>query len=419
MAKTPYLIQQGKTWWFSRAVPRPLQEAIGKKLWRIRLGHDLSAARRQAISCLAETDQEIELAKLPTSAERKRKQRELYYLGLQGQEAKDIWNDPSFLGSPEDAEALAALPKTSAKTPDQIVQLVVGLKAPAAGTIKEYKGALEKFRHHYGRDQVLAATKDDTAAFRTHLLSSYKTSTAKKTIRYLSGLWEVCVDEGWCQTNPWKGVLRHVRDEAPAEPKTVPEGVWDVIDKLGERQQALFWLIAFSGMRIQEALGLRGQDLDISSGIIHIASHEKRGLGKGIKNANSIRTIPITERLRPWAELLGTDEELVFPEYLSSTGNWNTPSFWQQRLKCSPHKLRHAVASQLREGDVNEQVISDLLGHSVKTVTGKYGQTTLEAKARALKKVEWRQNSPDGAEYQQREGVAAPRTTRNELKVAK
>ena len=419
MAKTPYLIQQGKTWWFSRAVPRPLQEAIGKKLWRIRLGHDLSAARRQAISCLAETDQEIELAKLPTAEERHQRREELLMLKLQGREAVEIFDHPKFFGSPEDAEALAALPRTSVKTPEEIVELVVGLKTPAAGTIKEYKGALEKFRHHYGRDHVLAATKDDTAAFRTHLLSSYKTSTAKKTIRYLSGLWEVCVDEGWCQTNPWKGVLRHVRDEAPAEPKTVPEGVWDVIDKLGERQQALFWLIAFSGMRIQEALGLRGQDLDISSGIIHIASHEKRGLGKGIKNANSIRTIPIDDRLKPWAERLATAKELVFPEYLSSTGNWNTPSFWQQRLKCSPHKLRHAVASQLREGDVNEQVISDLLGHSVKTVTGKYGQTTLEAKARALKKVEWRQNSPDGAEDQQREGVAAPRTTRNELKVAK
>ena len=419
MAKTPYLIQQGKTWWFSRAVPRPLQEAIGKKLWRIRLGHDLSAARRQAISCLAETDQEIELAKLPTAEERRQRREELLTLKLQGREAVEIFDHPKFFGSPEDAEALAALPKTSVKTPEQIVELAVGLKTPAAGTIKEYRGALEKFRLHYGRDQVLAATKEDTAAFRTHLLSSYKTSTAKKTVRYLSGLWEVCVDEEWCETNPWKGVLRHVRDEGPAEPKTVPEGVWTVVDTLGERQQALFWLVAFSGMRIQEALGLRGQDLDISSGIIHVASHKQRGLGNGIKNANSIRTIPIDERLRPWAELLGTAEELVFPEYLSSTGNWNTPSFWQQRLKCSPHKLRHAVATQLREKDVNEQVISDLLGHSVKTVTGKYGQTTLEAKARAIEKIDWPQNSPDWAGYQQREGVAASKTTRHESKIAK
>ena len=180
-----------------------------------------------------------------------------------------------------------------------------------------------------------------------------------------------------------------MRDEVSTEQKTVPESVWAVVSTLRERQQALFWLLAFSGMRIQEALGLRGQDLDISTGVIHISSHERRGLGNGIKNANSIRTIPIDKRLRPWAELLGTAEELVFPEYLSSTGNWNTPSFWQQRLKCSPHKLRHAVATQLRERDVNEQVISDLLGHSIKTMTGRYGQTTLEAKAKALQKIEW------------------------------
>ena len=393
MAKTPYLIQQGRTWWFSRAVPRPLQEVLGKKLWRIRLGHDLAAARRQAISCLAETDQEIELAKLPTAEERHQRRQELLMLELQGSKAEEIFDHPKFLGTPEDAEGLGALPKTSAKTPAQIVELVVGLKAPAAGTIKEYKGALEKFRLHYGKEQVLAATKEDTAAFRTHLLSRYKTSTAKKTIRYLSGLWQVCVDEQWCETNPWKGVLRHVRDEAPAEPKTVPEGVWDRLSELGQRQQALFWLIAFTGMRIQEALGLRGKDLDMTVGVIHIASHDLRGLGNGIKNVNSIRTVPIDERLRPWADQLKTDEELIFPEYRSSRGNWNTPSFWQQRLKCSPHKLRHEVATQLREREVNEQVISDLLGHSIKTVTGRYGQTTLEAKAKALAKISWPKSS--------------------------
>ena len=95
-------------------------------------------------------------------------------------------------------------------------------------------------------------------------------------------------------------MLRHVRDEAPAEPKTVPEGVWDRISELGQRQQALFWLIAFTGMRIQEALGLRGKDLDMTIGVIHIASHELRGLGNGLKNVNSIRSVPIDENLRPW-----------------------------------------------------------------------------------------------------------------------
>lgn len=28
-----------------------------------------------------------------------------------------------------------------------------------------------------------------------------------------------------------------------------------------------------------------------------------------------------------WAEVLKTNDELVFPEFLSAAGNWNTPSF--------------------------------------------------------------------------------------------
>jgi hypothetical protein len=183
VAKTPYLIQQGKTWWFSRAVPRPLQTVIGKKLWRIRLGHDLADARKQAISCLTSTDQEIELAKLPTARDRQARRRELHYQELQGMPAEEIFHDPSFMGSPDEADALSDLPKSSGKTVEDIVELVVQLKSPAAGTIKEYKGSLEKFRTHYGNDFVLGSGKEDATAFRTHLLSRYKTSTAKKTIR--------------------------------------------------------------------------------------------------------------------------------------------------------------------------------------------------------------------------------------------
>ena len=389
MAKTPYLIQQGRTWWFSRAVPRQLQEKIGKKLWRERLGHDLGEARREVIRCLAKTDQEIELAQLPTEEERRARRQELLHQQLQGLDPEEIFDHPRFYGSPEFSKFLSVLPRTSGKTAAEILDLAVDLKNPAAGTVKEYRASLEKFQTHYGSEYLLGADKEAATAFRNDLLSRYKISTAKKTIRYLSGLWEVCVDEQWTDANPWKGILKHVRDDTHRGPIEVPEGSWEVVPTLPPRHQALFWLIAYSGVRIQEALGLRGKDLDLKAGVIQIASHEKRGIGNGIKNENSIRSIPIDPRLRPWMELVATSNELVFPEFLSGSGNWNTPSFWQKRLRCSPHKLRHEVATQLRGKNVNEQTIADLLGHSVKTVTGGYGQTTTEAMSRALALLKW------------------------------
>ena len=121
---------------------------VGKKIWRIRLGHDLADARKQAIRCLDSTDQEIELAKLPTAKERQARRRELHYQGLQGLPAEEIFHEPRFMGSPDEAEALSKLPKNYGKTVDDIIDLVVQLKCPAAGTTKEYKGSLEKFRTH-------------------------------------------------------------------------------------------------------------------------------------------------------------------------------------------------------------------------------------------------------------------------------
>ena len=389
MAKTPYLIQQGKTWWFSRAVPRPLQQRIGKKLWRINLGHDLAEARKELSHCLSQTDQEIELAKPPTEEKRRAMRQELLHMELQGSSAQDVWDHPRFYGTPKEAEALAELPKTSGRTPEEIIALVVALKRPAEGTVKEYKNSLRKFAKHYGSELILGASREDVTAFRDSLLGTCKTSTAKKVVRCLQGLWEVCCDEDWIENNPWKGILKHVRDEAPSEAKQISDDVWSKINGMQSRQKALFWLVAYSGMRIQEALGLRGEDLDLKQGVIRIASHPLRGIGNGIKNTSSLRAIPIDERLKPWAEQIATTNELVFPEYLSATGNWNTPSFWQQRLKCSPHKLRHAVATQLRASDVNEQTISDLLGHSPRTTTGAYGETTIEAMHKALSKLSW------------------------------
>ena len=46
------------------------------------------------------------------------------------------------MGSPDEAEALSDLPKSSGKTVEDIFDLVVQLKSPAAGTIKEYRGSL-------------------------------------------------------------------------------------------------------------------------------------------------------------------------------------------------------------------------------------------------------------------------------------
>ena len=72
-------------------------------------------------------------------------------------------------------------------------------------------------------------------------------------------------------------------------------------------------------------------------------------------------------------KLVNTEEELVFPEFLSTAGYWNTPSFWQQ----------------LCEMNVNEEMIADCLSYWVQTVISQFGQTTLKAVRRALRFLQW------------------------------
>ena len=57
------------------------------------------------------------------------------------------------------------------KTDQDILELIIGLKKSATGTIKEYRACLEKFRQHNRNDYLLRADKEAASDLRTHLLS--------------------------------------------------------------------------------------------------------------------------------------------------------------------------------------------------------------------------------------------------------
>lgn len=327
---------------------------------------------------LADTDHQIQQASVdPVELER---------LKLRGKPAQEVWDSPVFFGSPEEAEELAAMPAASAFNSEQLIRLAVQLKQPAEGTVKGYRQSLAHLVEFLGKDFPLTITKEQIREFRDQLLTRYKVSSAKKTIRILSSLHELALEEGHATENPYKGVLKNVRNERKEEKEEIPQEAWETVEVLPEVNQRLFWLIAYSGMRVTEALGLRTKDIDLKAKTITITAHKLRPL----KNDASDRTIPIDERLMPYLKGLDqTSEELVFPMHRSAAGNWTTPSFWQRRLGFGPHLLRHHLTTNLRAAGVGESVLAGLLGHTPPSMTARYGAVPVQTMRKALEKVSW------------------------------
>ena len=288
----------------------------------------------------------------------------------------------------EEIETVSKMSPVPLITVEGIIKKSGQLKKPAKGTIREWQNSFRLFSNFTGIRYPLSATRDDAQEFRNHLLTEYKVSTVKKIIRYLSGHWEVFVDEGNIEQNIWRGVLKHVKNEDRIEKPFD----YIKIDKkalmLGPEQKMLYDIIRYTGLRIQEALGLRACDIDINERLIIVADHQFRKLADGIKNPSSRRKVPISTKLFALlTQINQRDEELVFERWLSEKGKWYTPSFFQERLGTGPHRMRGHVTTCLRDAGVNERVAGDLLGHTPTTNTNKYGTATIQALREAVEKI--------------------------------
>ena len=159
----------------------------------------------------------------------------------------------------------------------------------------------------------------------------------------------------------------------------------DSID--GERLFALFCLVAYCGLRRDEAVGLTWAEVDLDQGAAHV---RETGGGDGPKSEAGVRTVPlptvVIQALRAWkaqqaSDRLAwgrdwTDNGLVFTREDGSPvpGQWVSVRFetltWRAGLPpIRFHDLRHGAASLAKASGADSKYIAALLGHSRSSFT--------------------------------------------------
>ena len=388
-------------WYFQRRVPPKLVSAIGCSMWRRKAGNTLNEAKRNALVFLEETDQLIRtergqqlttekkiLSLLPQREEipEDMDAHELIQLNTKG----PIYLDDEGTINPRFEKLHALTTGVMAgtakppKTAEDLLTLATLLKSPAPSTRKEWEIVMGKLIQHSQKQHITALTREDALSYRQHLLQTTAASTTKTRLRYLSGLFNVAVDEGWIDSNPIEGLTKRVRSKA-----TVKEVVrLDDADlrwqNLPKHHQLLWHVLRWSGSHASEAAGLRWEDIDLEAGTISFESHETRPL----KNTFRQRIIPIHPRLM---EILRTEDRgsvgLIFPwSFNPNRARWAEGMHWNDILGVSPKATRDWAASCLRMKDVNERTIGKLFGHSPSRnlITGVYGGVDLEIMRTAL-----------------------------------
>jgi site-specific recombinase XerD len=170
------------------------------------------------------------------------------------------------------------------------------------------------------------------------------------------------------------------------------------------RDKFLFVLLAQSGLRVGEALGLRHSDIDAASCLVSVVPRVNANQAR-VKNTQS-RQVPVgAEVIRLYADYLHNeyrecDSDYVFVNLWS--GPIGRPLMYasvydmvcrirgKTGIMFGPHTFRHTYATALLRRNVGVEIVQHLLGHaSIATTSDAYAHLKVADTRRALVTAGW------------------------------
>ena len=267
-------------------------------------------------------------------------------------------------------------------------------------TIERYEGLIQKhIAPNLGHVELTKVTPSDIQALEAKLLAQGMAPKGVEMVHnVISGAYKYALRMEAAWRNPAKSVTppKSVRKEV--EPPDIAK-VKQILKLAKEEDHPLspcFHVIAYTGMRRGEALGLRHQDLNLEAGTISIVQTISRSLHQGIivqptkTNAGrrsinlddgtvNVLRAHIGKQLLTRMELEGAYEDngLVFPGPLGAPLNPMavTRAFqsFAKRLGLEGariHDLRHFHASVMLQSGQSLVLVAKRLGHSNIATTG-------------------------------------------------
>ena len=258
----------------------------------------------------------------------------------------------------------------------------------ARKTVEAYARDLGAFTRCLVARGIRAAGRIGPADVRAHLaaladggLSGRSQARALAAVR---GLLRFCVRRGALADDP----SRTIRIRRPPDrlPKALAAGEAGTLlaepserDRRGLRDRALLELLYACGLRVSEAVALRGAQLDLGAGFVTVLS--KGGKERVVPLGRPARAAlaAYLERERPRL-LAGRPSPFVF---LRAGGKpISRQTVWKlvrRRAlaaglgrRVSPHVLRHTFATHLLTGGADLRIVQTLLGHADITTTQVY-----------------------------------------------
>jgi integrase len=266
-------------------------------------------------------------------------------------------------------------------------------RSPA--TLATYKFTSDKLRKFLGGVRVGEASTSRLDAALRSMRTAHGPTMAKQAKTILRGGLQLAVMANVLTANP-------VRDVQPLRAKAQPKGATALTaDELRNllanvrkskpcRDNDLadpITLLATTGLRESELLGLRWSDFDADAATLTVTGKVVRATGHGLarieqtKSAAGKRTLPLPRfavdalRARRRLPFLG-EQPMIFP---STAGTWRDPNNFNKQWRrvrdqvgaggVTTHSFRKTVATLIDGGGLSARIGADHLGHTNVSMT--------------------------------------------------
>ena len=221
-------------------------------------------------------------------------------------------------------------------------------------------------------------------------------TTINKYLSRVSSLYNFAIKNNYTETNQAAGltVANNKKPEEFRDPYSSEDlqKIFGVLSQYHSERPERLWipLIAiFSGMRLNEICQLYIDDIKLIDNIYCFDINEKND--KRLKNISSKRYIPIHPTLIEfgiipfWNSLKSANHIRLWPNLSKGRdGYGHAFGMWYQRFNRNNivreprkvfHSFRHNFIDNLKQKEVGDIIIAEIVGHKVKSITtGRYGK---------------------------------------------
>ena len=292
-------------------------------------------------------------------------------------------------------------------TLDTVLQAYLEYKSDEEGVNRDLRTRVDRLRKEmkrvYGKvkfEQVPLEdiTRNDATEFRDVLLGKMAPNSVLRTLNTVKAAINHTIVEKSLNIPNVFAKLR-IKGAGAGRTDRLPIRSSQLSDLLKEVEgntlaQNLLTVLADTGARLGELVGLEVQDVDLEKWSLHIRPNGIRGL----KTKTSVRAVPLSERCRESLETIMPGLPLtapIFEKYARPRGSDAASAMLMKHLrkvvedpKVTIHSLRHRMKDKLRNTGCPEHLSMAILGHSANTVASNYGSGyALEVMREAMVKV--------------------------------